>query len=194
MLKALREEIPVITALGPGVVPEIDFKDIDNPSQHFVQEHKKRGVAVIRNVLPQQEALQLKDELRQYIKDNPHTKAFPPETPQVYELYWSPTQMKARGHPNLMKTYRFILEHWHSSDPSANVSVSHPTLYADRLRMRTPGDSRFALGPHVDGGSVERWEEDGYGLGKVYESIFQGRWEEYDPWEISCRLPVQSNL
>lgn len=60
--------------------------------------------------------------------------------------------------------------------------------------MRLPGDTRFALGPHVDGGSVERWEEGGYGLGHVYDLVFQGKWEEYDPWEISCRLPVKSNL
>ena len=67
-------------------------------------------------------------------------------------------------------------------------------MYADRLRMRLPGDSKFALGPHVDGGSVERWEEGGYGLGKVYDDIWQGRWEEYDPWESSTRLPVMSDL
>ncbi|KAL9053658.1 MAG: hypothetical protein Q9162_004609 [Coniocarpon cinnabarinum] len=193
LLESLREEISIVTSLGSNVIPEIDFQDIDNPSHNFTKEHKKRGVAVIRNVLPEQEALSLKEELRRYIRDNPLTKAFPPENPQVYELYWSPSQMKARGHPNLMKAYRFLLQHWHSKDPLANISVAHPTIYADRLRMRTPGDSRFALGPHVDGGSVERWEEEGYGLGNVYDSVFQGRWEEYDPWEISCRLPVKSD-
>ena len=93
-----------------------------------------------------------------------------------------------------MQVYQFLLQQWHSKDPSANVSVSTPAIYADRLRMRLPGDNRFALGPHVDGGSVERWEEHGYGLGGVYDPIFQGRWEQYDPWEISCRLPVKSNL
>lgn len=66
--------------------------------------------------------------------------------------------------------------------------------YADRLRIRMPGDSGFALGPHMDNGSVERWEKHGYGLGGVYDAIFNGRWEDYDAWESSCRLPVQSNL
>lgn len=60
--------------------------------------------------------------------------------------------------------------------------------------MRLPGDSQFALGPHVDGGSCERWEEEGYGRGHVYDKIFAGKWEEYDPWESSCRLPVVSDL
>lgn len=193
LLASLREEVPLISNLGPKVIPEVDFNNIENASSEFRSEHKKRGVAVIRNVIPPAEILSMKDELRQYIKANPHTKAFPPENPQVYELYWSPAQIKARAHPNLLKAQKFLMEFWHSKDPNALVSSSHPTMYADRLRMRLPGDARFALGPHVDGGSCERWEEDGYGRGKVYDAIWQGRWEEYDPWESSMRLPVVSD-
>ena len=86
------------------------------------------------------------------------------------------------------------MEFWHSKTADALISSSHPTIYADRLRMRLPGDARFALGPHVDGGSCERWEEEGYGLGRVYDKIWEGKWEVYDPWESSCRLPVVSDL
>lgn len=42
--------------------------------------------------------------------------------------------------------------------------------------------------------SVERWEPDGYGLGGVYNKVFQGRWEEYDPWESSARIPAVTDL
>ncbi|EMC98799.1 hypothetical protein BAUCODRAFT_380681 [Baudoinia panamericana UAMH 10762] len=194
LLASLREEIPLIAELGSKVVPEIDFSEINNASAEFRAEHKKRGVAVIRNVVPQQEALELKRELREYLAANPHTRAFPKDNPQVYELYWSPSQVKARSHPNLIKAQRFLMEFWHSKDPNALISSSHPLIYADRLRMRLPGDAKFALGPHVDGGSCERWEEEGYGRGRVYDAIWQGRWEDYDPWESSCRLPVISDL
>lgn len=85
------------------------------------------------------------------------------------------------------------MEFWHSKDPNALISSSHPMIYADRLRMRMPGDAKFALGPHVDGGSCERWEPDGYGKGNVYDAIWKGKWEEYDPFESSCRLPVVSD-
>ncbi|EME46695.1 hypothetical protein DOTSEDRAFT_149112 [Dothistroma septosporum NZE10] len=193
LLASLREEIPIIAQKGPQIVPQIDFKDIENASEEFRTEHKKRGVAVIRNVVPEQEALKLKTGLKTYLEANPHTKAFPPDNPQVYELYWSPSQIKARSHPNLIKAQRFLMEFWHSKDPAALVSSSHPMIYADRLRMRMPGDAEFALGPHVDGGSCERWEPDGYGQGNVYESIWQGQWEQYDPWESSCRLHVNSD-
>lgn len=119
---------------------------------------------------------------------------FPAENPAVYELYWSPSQILARAHPNLLRTQAFLMSHWHTKDKTALISTSHPTSYADRLRMRQPGDAGFALGPHIDGGSCERWEDDGYGRGHVYDSIFQGNWEAYDPWESSSRLPVVSDL
>ena len=194
LLASMKEEIPIIKQLGSKVIPEIDFEDIDNASPEFRAEHKKRGVAVIRNVVPQEEALSMKEDLKEYIRANPQTKAFPADTPQVYELYWSTSQIKARADPNLIKAQRFLMEFWQSKDPNALVSSSHPTMYADRLRMRLPGDAKFALGPHVDGGSCERWEEAGYGRGKVYDNIWQGRWEDYDPWESSARLPVVSDM
>ena len=194
LLASLREEIPIIAEKGSKIVPEIDFKDLESPSQNFMSEHRKRGVAVIRNVVPQHDALDMKQETRDYIQANPQTKAFPSENPQVYELYWSPSQIKARAHPNLIKAQRFLMEFWHSKDPNALISSSHPTMYADRLRMRLPGDAKFALGPHVDGGSCERWEEAGYGRGNVYDAIWNGKWEDYDPWESSVRLPVVSDM
>jgi hypothetical protein len=83
---------------------------------------------------------------------------------------------------------------WHSSDPDALISTSTPLTYADRLRIRQPGDSGFALGPHVDGGSVERWEKNGYGIKDVYQKVFSGDWEDYDPWQSSRRLAAVTDL
>lgn len=86
------------------------------------------------------------------------------------------------------------MSYWHSANQHIPLSTKHPISYADRLRMRRPGDAKFALGPHVDGGSVERWSEEGYGLGKVYDSIWKGKWEDFDPWEASCRLSAKTDL
>jgi hypothetical protein len=83
---------------------------------------------------------------------------------------------------------------WHSKDPDTLIATSQPLAYADRVRIRQPGDAGFALGPHVDGGGVERWEPNGYGIGGVYDKIWQGSWEEYDPWEASSRVPAVSDL
>lgn len=94
----------------------------------------------------------------------------------------------------MIAVQKFLMKFWHSNDPAAAISTKHPLTYADRLRIRQPGDAGFALGPHVDGGSVERWEDHGYGVGGVYDKIWQGDWESYDAWESSCRLnAVQNN-
>ena len=82
---------------------------------------------------------------------------------------------------------------WHTSSPSAEISLSQPLSYADRLRIRQPGDATFALGPHQDGGSVERWEREGYALGGVYDRVFEGRHGEYDPWDASGRVAAVTN-
>jgi hypothetical protein len=79
---------------------------------------------------------------------------------------------------------------WHAS-PETPVSYQ-PLSYADRLRIRQPGDAKFALGPHQDGGSVERWERDGYG--DVYSSVLKGDWENYDPYDATHRVDAVTNL
>ena len=86
------------------------------------------------------------------------------------------------------------MQTWHSDNPEAMISPSHPVTYADRVRIRQPGDAGFALGPHIDAGSVERWEEGGYGVSDVYEKIWAGDWENYDPWESTCRLAANTDL
>lgn len=86
------------------------------------------------------------------------------------------------------------MQFWHSKDENAAISIHHPLIYADRVRIRQPGDSGFALGPHVDGGSVERWERNGYGKGRVFDRVFEGTWEEFDPWESGTRLDAVSDL
>jgi hypothetical protein len=151
---------------------------------------KAAGVAVIRNVIPAEQVLQYKHDVQDYIRVNP-VKGFPAENPSVFELYWSPSQLKARAHPNLLKVQQALLQLWHG-DNKAPISLKHPVSYADRLRIRPPGDAKFALGPHIDGGTVERWEDEEYS--EVYRSIFAGNWEQYDPFDYTHRLYATSDM
>ncbi|EYE93391.1 DUF1479 domain-containing protein [Aspergillus ruber CBS 135680] len=194
LLRKLKDEVNLIEQRGSDIVPSIDIKDIHSAPKAFQDELRKRGVAVIRGVIPEHEARCYKDEIEQYAKANPETKAFPPHDPQVYELYWSNPQIRARTHPNMLEAQRFLMSFWKSNASDALISPTHPLTYADRLRIRQPGDAGFALGPHIDGGSCERWEDNGYGRGDVYKSIWEGNWEQYDPWEASCRVPAEADL
>ncbi|KAI1407995.1 DUF1479-domain-containing protein [Hypoxylon sp. FL1857] len=188
LLAELKRENKAIIEKGPQIIPSINFSDLDADLTKLRRELEKRGVAVIRGVLPEDEARSFKHQIEEYVRQNPQTKAFPPDDPQVYELYWSAPQLRARAHPNLLRVQAALMKLWHKSDPESAISLSQPLSYADRLRIRQPGDATFALGPHVDGGSVERWELNGYGLGGVYKKIFEGSWEDYDPWDASTRV------
>lgn len=120
---------------------------------------------------------------------------FPANNPQVIELYWSSPQIRARTHPALLETQKALMSSlWYTSNPDSPISLRSPLSYADRLRIRQPGDAQFALGPHQDGGSVERWEKDGYGVGGVYDAVFRGEWEKYDPFDASGRVHAVTDL
>ncbi|KAI1661850.1 DUF1479-domain-containing protein [Daldinia decipiens] len=193
LLAELKRENKIIARGGPGIIPSLDFQDLDTDITKLRDELEKRGVAVIRGVLPEDEARSFKDEIEEYVRQNPQTKAFPPHDPQVYELYWSAPQLRARAHPNMLKVQAALMKLWRTSNPESPISILQPLSYADRLRIRQPGDANFALGPHIDGGSVERWELNGYGRGGVYNKVFEGSWEEYDPWDASTRVSAVAN-
>ncbi|KAM3074556.1 hypothetical protein ACMFMG_007986 [Clarireedia jacksonii] len=195
LLKKLAVENPKVKKLGPRIIPSVEFKDLARGvNEEMLRDIKKTGVLVVRGVVPEKEARGYKDEVEEYVRKNPSTRAFPAHDPQVYELYWSPPQVKARAHPNMLAAQRFLLSLWHNASPSSMISLTQPITYADRVRIRQPGDSSFALGPHADGGSVERWERNGYGIGGVYDAIFRGDWEFFDPFEASTRVPAVSDL
>ncbi|EXJ86542.1 hypothetical protein A1O3_03495 [Capronia epimyces CBS 606.96] len=195
LLRSLKNEIEEIRLTGWQVIPSIEYKDVvaGTVSGPTLDALRHRGTAVIRNVLPPQEALNLKQQAKEYISANKSkVRAFPPDSPAVYELYWTPAQVQARAHPNVLKAQSFLASIWHSSDPKSEISTTYPLTYADRFRIRQPGDAKFALGPHTDGGSVERWEDPEYS--RVYQAMWEGRWEEYDPFDARHRITAQMDL
>jgi len=130
-------------------VPQIEFEDALDDSCSWATKEliRKRGVAVVKNVFGREEALSFKQQVRDYIADNKDkTKAFPKHNPQVYELYWSPSQIKARADPRMLHAQNFLQKLWRSSKSQDTADLTTPMTYADRLRIRTPGDASFALG------------------------------------------------
>ncbi|KAI1649980.1 DUF1479-domain-containing protein [Daldinia loculata] len=196
LLGRLRKEAERIVATKSDIIPSIDYLDIYDLAKVaiFRDALKERGVAIIRRVVPSNVAVSWKEETQEYQRHNPPIKGIPRHDPQLYELFWSPGQVRARADSRLLEVQRFIMRVWHSNNEEALVSSNHAVAYADRIRMRKPGDTFLASGPHIDNGSVERWEADGYGRAGVYAKIFQGRWEEYDPWDSGARLRVTSDL
>ncbi|KAI1179103.1 hypothetical protein F4777DRAFT_593060 [Nemania sp. FL0916] len=196
LLRAIRREADDIAARGSDVIPTIDYFDIHDREKaaHFRKELRRTGVAVIKRVVPHTVAEAWKEETLEYIADNPHEKGYSSQDPQFLDMYWSPSQVRARADSRLLDAQRFAMGTWHASDENALVSADHPVVYADRVRVRTPDDASPAGSIHVDNGSVERWEPDGYGASRTYSTVFSGRWEDYDPWDSSPRLNITTDL
>ncbi|KAF8426187.1 hypothetical protein EV426DRAFT_530646 [Tirmania nivea] len=184
LLSELEKELVEIRNLGSNVIPTVEFKNLEDVKrdQKMLDEIRRRGTVIVKGVMGEGEALEMKEHTRMYIKDNlRRVKAFPATNPSVYEIYWSPPQIRARTHPNLLTTHRFLLSSLFSpSLPNSQIDLTTPLSYADRLRIRPPGDASFALGPHVDAGSVERWEDPTYA--SAYSPIWAGNWLSYDPF------------
>ncbi|ODM95117.1 hypothetical protein Ocin01_11564 [Orchesella cincta] len=196
LVKEIENETKEIKRLGPNVIPQVEFSDISKNGgtfpQNIAEEVRKRGMVVIRNVVPQDEALEYKEKVKEYIQNHKGEIAgFPDDDPQVWELYWSKSQVAARSHPNFVAAQTAMNSLWHAA-PETLIDFSINTTYCDRLRIRKPGDTSFALAEHIDGGSVERWEDPEYR--NCFKSILSGEWEKYDPYDATHRVNAIMDL
>jgi hypothetical protein len=74
LLQRLEIENDIIAKLGSKVIPEVRFDHLDQDLAQAKDAIKKRGAAVIRGVIPENEAGRYKLELEQYIQKNPQTR------------------------------------------------------------------------------------------------------------------------
>lgn len=189
--KALADGIKEIKEIGPDIIPKVLYTELENLSEEQTQEIKRRGSLVIKNVIPKEEAVQLKKDVIDYIDVNPNTEGFPKDKKVVYELYWSKSQVRARSHPHVNTVMSYMNNLWHAS-PDSEICFDQNISYADRLRIRKAGDALFSLGPHADGGSLERWEDEEYS--NCYTPIFEGNWEKFDPYDATHRIKANMDL
>jgi hypothetical protein len=77
LLCKLRDEVNIIVQQGSSVIPSIEFEDIGAAPRSFQDALLKRGVAVIRGVIPEGEARAYKEEIEAYVRENPQTKGSP---------------------------------------------------------------------------------------------------------------------
>ena len=192
------DEIEAQKKEGISPIPIIEFEDVQNSSNSIDRDRiKKAGCIIIKNVFPQRMAEDWNTELKDYLKRNDYLgqKVDAEDTyfgslknskPQVYGIYWSKPQIEARQHENMFKVQCFLNGFWNDH---GKFSTDKILSYADRIRMREPQDTSFGLSPHLDSGSVERWLEPNYR--NTYNAILKGKWEDYDPFDLSSRLEVE---
>jgi hypothetical protein len=200
----VRREVDSIrddAAAGRPVVPEIDFRDIQNGSvsQSARQAVRRRGCVVVRSVFAQSLAGEWFTQLGEYLEVNRYEdrevekrsldayfSALKAGKPQIFNVYWSKPQVQARQDPRLAETRAFLDRLW-SHDGA--FDAGRQCTYADRVRRRQPGDKTLGLSPHMDAGTVERWTDPGYQ--QVYASVFAGEWRRFNPFEATHRLTTR---
>ena len=193
LIKSLENGIQEIQDKQHNIIPQIQYEAVVTNNGFFpnASEIRKRGAVVVKNVIPNNEVVAFEEELKEYLRKNPNYSGYPAEKPQIYEIYWSKPQVKARQHERMLTVMNALNGLWHASE-NIDVDLSKSALYIDRLRIRDAGDATLALAPHVDGGSVERWEDTDYR--KVYSKILEGNWEDYDAFNADFRVSAKMDL
>ena len=189
LMESLKEGVIEIQEKTKEAIPQVDYEAIKENNGMFpnVEEIKKRGVVVVRNLVPESEAMEYKEELMDYLKENAGKYGDPS---LFYGIFWSKPQVKARQHERMYAVMNALNSLWHASEDT-DVDFGKSVLYVDRMRIRAP-QSHGGLAPHIDGGCIERWADETYA--SVYSRIFEGNWEEYDPFDATYRLNANMNL
>lgn len=192
VIAALKARTDDFIKIGPAYIPQVDYSEMQRLSAEQLPEIKKKGCVVIKNVVSDEEALRWKADLKKIIEDNPLLEGIPFDDKQFFFLYWSKPQIEARAHPNVLNASTWMNQLYAGTGVDPRV-LSTPLTYADRFRIRKPGPTKWEFHPpHVDSGSVERWETPGFR--SIYHDIFAGNWEKHDAYDIDARIVAQSGL
>jgi hypothetical protein len=200
----IKREVDIVRkqqASGRSPLPEVEFQAVkeEKVSEAAKNEIRQRGFAVIRGVFPRSLAEEWNDELGHYIDENNYYEKaqrkgnldqyfsqLDAARPQIFGIYWSKPQVKARQADSMAIAKRFMNRLWDVSGPDGReFDPNNDYTYADRTRRRRPGDKTLGLSPHMDSGSFERWTDPAFQ--KIYGPVFAGKWEDYDPWKASYR-------
>jgi hypothetical protein len=192
--RALRPDIERVAALGGAVVPQVGWSMLAAGAvpPDLPEQVRRHGCVVVRGVFAAGEAADWNAEIAAYLARNEadrrtserigadrYAARWQGGRPQIYSVYWSPPQVRARQSPALAAVRGWLNGLWRSGgafDPAQDCS------YADRIRRRTPGDATLGLGPHIDGGTTGRW------LGptaRPYQAVFAG--SAFDPFDAAHR-------
>lgn len=197
LLKVLEEEAAFISNNGPKVVPEIDFGDVRTNGGQLPEDFstlvRERGCVILRNVVPEDQAVAWETELKDYTRRHPEVGGYPKEKPASWSLWWTRPQVQIRSHPDVMAAMKAVSRLWHVANPETPIDLDSQLVYPDRLRIRYPSqNAEYTLPAHLDSGSIERWEDP---INRSnFQAIFEGNWQDWDGWEADRRVNAKSDL
>ncbi|KAJ7116584.1 hypothetical protein C8R44DRAFT_792863 [Mycena epipterygia] len=194
VLVELDQVTKTIAKEGSAYIPQVSFTDLDKLSDAQIADIKRKGTVLIKDVVDDDQARAWKASLEEFIKANPQAEGFPEEDKQFFHLYWTKAQIQARAHPNMLAASKWLnsLYHVTSGQKIDGVDLATPLSYADRFRIRHPGVPWGRHPPHIDGGAIERWEDENFRA--CFADILSGAWTKHDPYAIEPRLDARTSL
>ncbi|KAI1396686.1 hypothetical protein F4819DRAFT_474594 [Hypoxylon fuscum] len=182
----------------------------------FNAQLKRHGIGVIRGVVPSTDASKWVEETKHYLETKHEYKPPLAQDPTCFDFFWTPAQVRSRAHPHVLQAQRFAMSLWNTNNDD-RLATRFPITYADRIRIESVSNGEFTVNgaaqashedsliaaaaaassaqiAQVDNGALERWEQDGYGRGGLYDAIFKGDWESYDAWDPAGRVNATPDL
>jgi hypothetical protein len=191
-------EIGAAQRRGESVWPVVDYADIANGTVSAAQREtvKRRGCLVVRGHFDRDQALAWDAGIVDYVERNRFFENYRGSgddffgsigsKPEIYPIYWSPAQMRARQSDRMARVQAFLNSFWkHESGGVRWFDPNRDALYPDRIRRRPPGADSAGLGTHCDPGTLDLWMTGAYQ--KTFRHLFDGSVEEYDPWDAAHR-------
>lgn len=83
LLARLQQENAILAKEGSKVIPTLEFATLEEDLARLRSEVKKRGAAVVRGVIPEAEARAYKNDIEEYVRQNPSTKGKSHPTPTI---------------------------------------------------------------------------------------------------------------
>ncbi|KAF7330194.1 DUF1479-domain-containing protein [Mycena venus] len=184
----------IIAKEGSTYIPQVSFADLNKLSEDQIADIKRKGTVVIKDVVDDEQARAWKTSLEEFVKANPQSDGIPEEDKQFFHLYWTKAQIQARAHPNMLAASTWLnnLYHFTTGQKVEGVDLATPLSYADRFRIRHPGVQWGRHPPHIDGGAIERWEDENFRA--CFTDILSGAWSKHDPYALEPRLEARTSL
>ena len=197
-MKTEVEEITAARDRGETIWPVIDYADIEagTVTEEARALLRRRGCLVVRGHFDREQALRWDRDIVRYVDSNNFFENYrgPADDffgsvgskPEIYPIYWSPTQMQARQDDRMAQVQRFLNRLWkHESEGAQWFDPNRDSLYPDRIRRRPEGADSAGLGTHLDPGNLDLWMTEAYQ--KAFRHLFDGTIEQYDPWDAAYR-------
>ncbi len=169
----LAKEAEIIKAQRSAIIPTIGFSKLYEAlqDQETIENIKKRGIVVIRNVFTKEQALAWKSTLDAYLAENKDrignmdpfhyaemkcesSIGYPSSDPWNFRSYYSPVQNEVRSSPQSRQVQHSVNKLWHGY--WSDEALPLPLIYANSLRHCRPGEIIDSILPHIDTGSLDR--------------------------------------